>query len=106
MVSGICLERALTNREATGWVAEWRMELADFGMRFANTKSIKSAALADFVAEWTSTAIEEEEPEASLPGRLDEGYWVMYFDGAFCLQGAGAGVVIESPTGDQLKFVI
>lgn len=106
VVSGFCLERALTNREATGSMAERRMELAEFGLRYANTKSIKSTALAEFVAEWTSTGVDEEEPGASLPGALDEGCWVMYFDGAFCLQGTGAGVVIESPTGDQLKFVI
>lgn len=40
VVSGFCLERALVNREATGRVADWRMELAEFGLHFANTKSI------------------------------------------------------------------
>ena len=30
----------------------------------------------------------------------------MYFDGAFSYEGADAGVVIEAPTGEQLKYVV
>ena len=30
----------------------------------------------------------------------------MYFDGAFSLQGAGAGVLLVAPTGGHLKYVI
>ena len=30
----------------------------------------------------------------------------MYFDGAFSLQGAGAGVLLVAPTGEHLKYVI
>jgi ribonuclease HI len=30
----------------------------------------------------------------------------MYFDGAFSIKGAGAGVLLVSPTGDHLKYVI
>jgi ribonuclease HI len=30
----------------------------------------------------------------------------MYFDGAFNLEGAGAGVLLISPQGEQLKYVL
>ena len=30
----------------------------------------------------------------------------MYFDGAFSLQGAGAGVLLIAPTGEHLKYVV
>lgn len=30
----------------------------------------------------------------------------MYFDGAFSLEGAGAGVLLVSPIGEHLKYVI
>ena len=30
----------------------------------------------------------------------------MYFDGAFSLQGAGAGVLLVAPTGERLKYVV
>jgi ribonuclease HI len=30
----------------------------------------------------------------------------MYFDGSYTLEGVGAGVVLISPKGDALKYVI
>ena len=30
----------------------------------------------------------------------------MYFDGAFSLQGVGAGVLLVAPTGEHLKYII
>jgi hypothetical protein len=33
-------------------------------------------------------------------------HWVMYFDGSLNLEGAGAGVLLISPTGEQLKYVL
>jgi hypothetical protein len=30
----------------------------------------------------------------------------MYFDGSLKLEGAGAGVLLISPTGEQLKYVL
>ena len=32
--------------------------------------------------------------------------WIMYFDGAFSLQGAGARVFLIAPTGEHLKYVV
>jgi ribonuclease HI len=33
-------------------------------------------------------------------------HWVMYVDGSLNLEGAGAGVLLISPTGEQLKYVL
>ena len=45
--------------------------------------------------------------ESSLPGKEDPKAWVMHFDGSFSRnKGGGAGVVLESPTGDRLKYVV
>jgi ribonuclease HI len=33
-------------------------------------------------------------------------HWVMYFDGSLKLEGAGAGVLLISPTDEQLKYVL
>jgi ribonuclease HI len=33
-------------------------------------------------------------------------HWVMYFDGSLKLEGAGAAVLLISPTGQQLKYVV
>jgi hypothetical protein len=45
-----------------GRVVEWSLELSGFDLHFTNTSTIKSKALADFVAEWTPTRIAGEEP--------------------------------------------
>jgi ribonuclease HI len=33
-------------------------------------------------------------------------HWIMYFDGALNLEGAGASVLHISPQGEQLKYVL
>ena len=47
----------------------------------------------------------EEVQETTLPGKETSRNWIMYFDGVFLLQGAGAGVLLVAPTGEHLKYV-
>ena len=65
---------------------EWSVELSHYGINFDNDKTIKSKALAEFLAEWTEwtpTPMEEPESHSAFPGMEDTDRWVMYFDGAF-----------------------
>jgi ribonuclease HI len=50
------------------------------------------------MAEWRENQLPTptEQPE----------HWVMYFDGSIKLEGAGAGVLLISPTDEQLKYVL
>ena len=50
VVMGYCLDRTLRNRDATGRIAEWALELSEFDLRFVNSQVIKSAALGYFIA--------------------------------------------------------
>jgi ribonuclease HI len=61
-------------------------------------KSIKSQILPDFTAEWL-------ELQNTGPPNLSS-VWTMYFDGSKRVEGAGAGVVLISPQGDKLKYVL
>ena len=106
VVTSYSLERVLRNRSATGRVAEWALELSGFDLHFANAQAIKRKALADFVAEWTSTADDREGEQSSLPKNEDQERWIMYFDGSFSYNGAGAGVLLVSPTGEHLKYIV
>ena len=61
--------------------------------------------MAEFIAEWTPTQ-DEEIQETTLPIKETSRDWVIYFDGAFSLQGACAGVLLVAPTGERLKYVV
>ena len=43
----------LHNRDATGRISKWAVELGALNIDFTPRKAIKSQALADFVVEWT-----------------------------------------------------
>jgi hypothetical protein len=62
----------------------WRVQ-----NRVLPRQAIKSQILADFVSEW----IEIQMP----PPKERPEHWIMYFDGALNLEGAGAGVLLISP---------
>jgi hypothetical protein len=60
--------------------------------------AIKAQALRDFVAEWTEIQ--------TLPKKKELEYWTINFDGSLQLQGAGAGILVTSPKGESLKYVL
>ena len=84
---------------------EWALELSRFGLKFESTTTIQSRALTEFIVEWTPTP-DEEVLEMVIPGKEAPQEWIMYFDGAFSLQGAGAGVLLVAPTREHLKYVV
>jgi ribonuclease HI len=88
----------LCNKEANGCIIKWAVELGTYSIEFKGRPTIKSQALADFVAEWT----EIQEP---ISDACPE-HWVMYFDGALNINGAGAGVLFLTPTKDKLRYVL
>ena len=98
VVTDFPLGDILHNKDATGRISKWAVELGALNIDFTPRKAIKSQALADFVAEW----IEIQQPVSSTI--LD--HWKMYFDGSLKLGGAGAGVLLISLNGKQLKYVL
>nr|ABA93826.2 retrotransposon protein, putative, unclassified [Oryza sativa Japonica Group] len=108
VVTSYPLGQILHNREGTGRVVKWAIELSEFDLHFEPRHAIKSQALADFVAEWTPAPEPISVPEASSgPSQLPHtAYWVMQFDGSLSLQGVGAGVTLTSPNGDVLRYLV
>jgi ribonuclease HI len=88
----------LQNQDATGRISKWAVELGALNIDFKPQTAIKSQALVDFMAEW-------RENQLPTPTERPE-HWVMYFDDSLKLEGAGAGVLLISPTGEQLKHVL
>ena len=56
--------------------------------------------------EWTETAFDNLEEETSLPGKEDIDTWTIHFDGSYTKGQGGTGVILTSPTGERLKYVV
>jgi ribonuclease HI len=74
------------------------IELLPLDIMYEKRKAIKSQVLPDFIAEWLKL-------QNTGPPDLSS-VWTMYFDGSKRVQGVGAGVVLISPQGDKLKYVL
>jgi hypothetical protein len=98
VVSDFSLGNVLRNRDVTGCIFKWSVELRGQNIEFASRKAIKSQDLADFIAEWT----EAQQPTPTVI--LDN--WKMYFEGSLKLGAAGTGVLFISPDEKQLKYVL
>ena len=57
VVSSFPLGEIVHNREVTGRIAKWSMELMGETLTYAPRKAVKSQILADFKAEWTDTQL-------------------------------------------------
>jgi hypothetical protein len=88
----------LWNQDATGRISKWAVELSALNIDFKPRTAIKSQALVDFMVEW-------QENQLPAPTERPE-HWVMYFDDSLNLEGAGAGVLLIFPIGEQLKYVL
>ena len=53
VVTSFPLKAILHNSNATGNIAKWATELAEFQLDFRPRHAIKSQVLADFIVEWT-----------------------------------------------------
>jgi hypothetical protein len=59
---------------------------------------IKSQVLPDFIAEWTEAQM------SKLPDLSN--CWTIYVDGPKRVSGAGAGVILVSPQGDKMRYIL
>jgi ribonuclease HI len=98
IVTNYPLGDILRNQDDTGRISKWAVELGALTIDFKPRTAIKSQALVDFMAEW-------QENQLPTPTERPE-HWVMYFDGSLKLKGASAGVLLISPKGKQLKYVL
>jgi hypothetical protein len=98
VVTDYLLGDILWNQDASGRISNWAVELDALNIDFKPQTTIKSQALVDFMAKW-------RENQLPTPTECPE-HWVMYFDGSLKLEGADAGVLLISPMGEQLKYVL
>jgi hypothetical protein len=85
------LKDIMTNREATGRIGKWVVELNEFTIDYVHGSSIQSQALADFIADWMPGAQGEEVTK-------DTEAWTVFCDGSWGTFGAGAAAVLVAPS--------
>ena len=80
-------------------LAEWLNGQFNFSLWILSLKQKRRSnqALTDFLAEW----IEQQQPT-----QVHSEHWTMFFDGSKMLNGSSAGVVLVSPRGDKLSYVL
>ena len=75
------------------------MELSEFGVRYRPRETIKAQALADFIVEFTPTYDQQS-------GDQGVKWWVIRVNGSSTQYAEGVGIVLQSPEGDHLKYVV
>jgi hypothetical protein len=85
------LKDIMRKREATGRIGKWAAELNEFSIDYVHRSSIQSQALADFIADWTPGAQEEE-------ANKDAEAWTVFCDGSWGTFDAGATAVLVAPS--------
>ena len=60
VASGVPLNDIINNRDGTGRISKWAIELLPFDITYKPRRAIKSQVLADFVAEWTEAELPKE----------------------------------------------
>jgi ribonuclease HI len=98
VVSTTPLSEIIGCKDASGRVAKWAIERAAHTIQYKPMTTIKSPIIADFFADWGE--------HQYLPPAPDSTHWCKHFDGSKLLGGLGAGVVLTSPKGDKLQYVL
>ncbi|KAK1628873.1 hypothetical protein QYE76_003188 [Lolium multiflorum] len=98
VVSEAPISDIMGNKDASGRIAKWAIQLSPYVPVYERRDAIKSQALADFLVDWAE--MQYKPPEHKVE------YWKMHFDGSKLKEGLGAGVVLTSPKGDHLRYVL
>jgi len=98
------LRSLLRSADYTGRIAKWGMILGAFDIKYMPRTSVKGQVLADLVAEFAETTLEERVQKQNMDEKsigtisLQEHLsWKVYVDGVTNYRGSGVGLVLISP---------
>jgi ribonuclease HI len=93
------LKDIMRNREATSRIGKWAVELNEFTIDYVHRSSIQSQALADFIADWTLVAQDEEAIK-------DVEAWMVFCDGSWGTFDVGAAAILIAPSKVRTCYAI
>nr|XP_027122134.1 uncharacterized protein LOC113739086 [Coffea arabica] len=98
------LRQILTKPEVSGRMIKWAVELAEHDISYQPRTTIKAQALADFLADGAGLTLTElDSPSKDVRPKKP---WVLFVDGASSKEGSGAGLLLISPTGEELTYAL
>ena len=97
--SNISIEYVLRKTEIAGRMAKWIVKLNAYDIKYEPRTVIKSEALADFVADFSSDLQREAELEVQQLEKTKDP-WTLFTDGASNVKGTGQSTLLKSPQGD------
>ena len=104
VLTQLLLRSFLWNVDYTGRIAKWGMILGAFDIKYIPRTSIKGQVLADLVAEFAETLLEDRLEEQNMDEKLvgvislqKPLSWKVYVDGAANHRGSRIGLVLVSP---------
>ncbi|XP_048605666.1 uncharacterized protein LOC125583133 [Brassica napus] len=89
------LRMVMQNTNQSGRLTKWAVEVSEHDIVYKNRTAAKSQVLADFLIELTP----ELEQDLVLPSLN----WILHVDGSSTNKGSGAGVQLQSPTGELIR---
>ncbi|XP_059658516.1 uncharacterized protein LOC132304821 [Cornus florida] len=95
--------QVLRKPDTSGQLIKWSIELGEFDIQYKPRTALKAKHLPDVIVEFTPKeghehgVNEQEETEST---------WTLYMDGTVNACASGAGLVIVSPNGECIKYVL
>ena len=86
----------------SGKLGKWSLSLVEFNLVYVPQKAVKGQALTDFLADHPCTDVIDFNESLVLEVTT----WKLFFDGSKSKQGAGIGVVLESPMGVKTQMTL
>ena len=97
------LRAVLRKPDLSGRMAKWVIELSQFDIQFRPRTAIKGQALADFLIECYTPEGQTDPDDNSLILQDIPLPWTLFVDGSSTSVNSGAGVVLTSPEGFQVR---
>ena len=104
VLTQLLLRSLLRSADYTGRIAKWGTILGAFDIKYIPCISVKGQVLADLMAEFVETPLEERVEKQNMDGNLvgaislqEPLTWKVYIDGVANHKGSGVGLILISP---------
>ncbi|XP_071736139.1 uncharacterized protein [Rutidosis leptorrhynchoides] len=104
VLTNMPIKQVLTKPEISGRLALWAMELGTYQISYLSHSAVKGQVMADYLAEMSGES-EVINERTALKLVLDE-TWDLFTYGASCAEGAGAGLVLANPSGEEHTYAL